>query len=74
MGKEEVAFITAFLHAIDEETLSIPESLPDLLEEQESQPRSSLDSFEEFVRQGIISREVSPYCVMSHPNRIWFYR
>ena len=49
VGKEEVAFITAFLHAIDEETLSIPESLPDLLEEEESQPRSSLDSFEEFV-------------------------
>ena len=44
-----VTFVTAFPHAIDEETLSIPESLPDLLEEEESQPRSSLDSFEEFV-------------------------
>ena len=73
VGREGVTFITAFLHAIDEETLSIPESLPDLLEEEESQPRSSLDSFEEFVRLGIISREVSPYCVTSRPNRIWFY-
>ena len=49
LGREGVTFITAFLHVIDEETLSIPESLPDLLEEEESQPRSSLDSFEEFV-------------------------
>ena len=49
VGREGVAFVTAFLHAIDEETLSIPESLPNLLEEAESQPRSSLDSFEEFV-------------------------
>ena len=55
VGREGVTFVTAFLHAIDEETLSIPESLPDLLEEEESQPRSSLDSFEVFVRQGIIS-------------------
>ena len=68
-----VTFTTAFPHAIDEETLNILESLPDLLEEEESQPRSSLDSFEEFVRQGIISREVSLYCITSHPNRIWFY-
>ena len=72
-GREGVTFVTAFPHAIDEETLSIPESLPDLLEEEESQPRSSLDSFEEFVQQGIISREVSPYCITSRPNRIWFY-
>ena len=72
MGREGVTFVTAFPHAIDEETLSIPESLPDLLEEEESQPGSSLDSFEEFVRQGIISREVSPYCIMNRPNRIWF--
>ena len=43
VGREGVAFVTAFLHAIDEETLSIPESLPNLLEEAESQPRSSLD-------------------------------
>ena len=49
VGREGVAFVTAFLHAIDQETLSIPESLPNLLEEAESQPRSSLDSFEEFV-------------------------
>ena len=47
--KEGVTFVTACPHAIDKETLSIPESLPDLLEEEESQPRSSLDSFEEFV-------------------------
>ena len=49
MGREEVTFVTAFPHEIDEETLSIPESLSDLLEEEESQPRSSLDNFEEFV-------------------------
>ena len=49
VGREGVTFIAAFPHAIDEETLSIPESLPDLLEEEESQLRSSLDSFEEFV-------------------------
>ena len=73
VGRGAVTFVTAFSHAIDEETLSIPESLPNLLEEEESQPRSSLDSFEEFVRQGIISREVSPYCITSHPNRVWFH-
>ena len=50
-----VAFITASSRATDKETLSIPESLPDLLEEGESQLRSSLDSFEEFVQQGIAS-------------------
>ena len=55
VGREGVTFATAFSHAIDEETLSIPESLPDLIEEKESQLRSSLDSFEEFIRQGIIS-------------------
>ena len=44
-----VAFVTDFPHAKDEETLSIPERLPDLIEEEESQPRSSLDSSEEFV-------------------------
>ena len=71
--REGVAFVTAFSQATDEETLSIPESLPDLLEEGESQPRSPLDSLEEFLRQGIIIREVSPYCIASHPNRIWFY-
>ena len=73
VGREGVTFVTASSHAIDEKTLSIPESLPGLLEEEESQLWSSLDSFEEFVPQGIISREVSPYCNMSHPNRIWFY-
>ena len=73
VGREGVAFVTAFSQATDEETLSIPESLPDLLEEEESQPRSSLDSLEEFLQQGIIIREVSPYCIASRPNRIWFY-
>ena len=73
MGREGVTFVTASCHAIDEETLSIPESLPNLLEEEESQFRSSLDSLEEFVQQGIISREVSQYCITSRPNRIWFY-
>ena len=73
VGRGGVTFITASSQATDEETLSIPESLPDLLEEEESQLRSSLDSFEEFVQQGIISREVSPYCITSRPNRIWFY-
>ena len=68
-----VAFVTASSQATDKETLSIPESLPNLLEEGESQLRSSLDSFEEFVQQGIVSREVSPYCITSRPNRIWFY-
>ena len=73
VGREGVAFVTAFSQATDEETLSIPESLPDLLEEGESQPRSPLDSLEEFLQQGIIIREVSPYCIVSCPNRIWFY-
>ena len=73
VGREGVAFVTAFSKATDEETLSISESLPDLLEEGESQPRSPLDSLEEFLQQGIIIREVSPYCIVSRPNRIWFY-
>ena len=73
MGGEGVAFVTAFSQATDEETLCIPESLPDLLEEGGSQPRSSLDSLEEFLQQGIIIREVSPYSIASRPNRIWFY-
>ena len=73
VGREGVAFVTAFSKATDEETLSISESLPDLLEEGESQPRSPLDSLEEFLQQGIIIREVSPYCIASRPNRIWFY-
>ena len=55
VGREGVTFFTASSQATNEETLSIPESLPDLLEEEESQLRSSLDSFEEFVKQGIIS-------------------
>ena len=73
VGRGGVTFVTASSQATDEETLSIPESLPDLLEEEESQLRSSLDSFEEFVQQGIVSREISPYCITSRPNRIWFY-
>ena len=73
MGGEGVAFVTAFSQATDKETLSIPESLPDLLEEGESQPRSPLDRLEELLQQGIIIREVSPYCIASRPNRIWFY-
>ena len=73
VGREGVTFVTASSQATDEETLSIPESLPDLLEEEESQLRSSLDSFEELVQQGIIRPEVSPYCITSCPNRIWFY-
>ena len=73
VGREGVAFVTAFSQATDEETLSIPESLRDLLEEGESQPRSPLDSLEEFLQQGIIIREVSLYCIASRPNRIWFY-
>ena len=73
VGREGVAFATALSQVTDEDTLSIPESLSDLLEEGESQPRSSLDSLEEFLQQGIISREVSPYCIASRPNRIWFY-
>ena len=73
VGREGVAFATAFLQVTDKDTLSIPESLPNLLEEGESQTRSSLDSLEEFLQQGIISREVSPYCIASRPNRIWFY-
>ena len=73
VGRGGVTFVTASSQATDEETLSIPESLPDLLEEEESQLRTSLDSFEEFVQQGIVSREVSPYCITSRPSRIWFY-
>ena len=64
---------TAFSQATEEETLSIPESLPDFLEEGERQPGFPLGSFEEFLQQGIIIQEVSPYCIVSRPNRIWFY-
>ena len=59
----------SFPHAKDEETLSIPESLPDLIEEEESQPRSSLDSFEEFVRQGVISRGSFPVLYYEPPEK-----
>ena len=68
-----MTFAVAFPHEIDKETLSIPESLPELLEEEESQLRSSLDSLEVSIRQGIGSREVSSYFRTGRPNRIWFY-
>ena len=73
VGREGVTLVTASSQAADEETLSIPESLLDLLEEGESQLSPSLDSFKEFVQQGIISQEVSLYCITGRPNRIWFY-
>ena len=70
---EGIPCATAFSQATEEETLSIPESLPDLLEEGGRQPGFPLGSFEEFLQQGIIIPEVSPYCIENHPNRIWFY-
>ena len=70
---EGIPFTTAFSQATEEETLSIPESLPDLLEEDGRQPGFPLGCFEEFLQQGIIIREVSPYCIENCPNRIWFY-
>ena len=73
VGGEGIPCTTAFSQVTEEETLSIPESLPDLLEEGGRQPGFPLGSFEEFLQQGIIIREVSPYCIQSHPNRIWFY-
>ena len=71
--REGIPCATAFSQATEEETLSIPESLPNLLEEGESQPRSPLDRLEELLQQEIIIREVSPYCIASRINRIWFY-
>ena len=71
--REGIPCATAFSQATEEETLNIPESLPDLLEEGGRQPGFPLGSFEEFLQQGIIIREVSPYCIVSRPNRIWFY-
>ena len=73
MGGEGIPCTTAFSQATEEETLSIPESLPDLLEEGGRQPGFPLGCFEEFLQQGIIIREVSPYCIENRPNRIWFY-
>ena len=70
---EETPYATAFSQAAEEETLSIPESLPDLLEEGGRQPGFPVGGFEEFLQQGIIIREVSPYCNENRPNRIWFY-
>ena len=64
---------TPFSQVAEEETLRIPESLPDLLEEGGRQPGFPLGGFEEFLQQGIIIREVSPYCIENRPNRIWFY-
>ena len=41
VGRGGVTFVTVSSQATDEETLSIPESLPDLLGEEENQLRSS---------------------------------
>ena len=73
VGGEGIPCATAFSQVVEEETLSIPESLPDLLEEGGGQPGFPLGCFEEFLQQGIIIREVSPYCIENCPNRIWFY-
>ena len=73
VGGEGIPYTTAFSQVAEEETLSIPESLPDLLEEGEGQPGFPLSLFEEFLQQGIIIREVSPYFIENRPNRIWFY-
>ena len=70
---EGTPYATAFSQVAEEETLSIPESLPDLLEEGGRQPGFPFGGFEEFLQQGIIIREVSPYCIENRPNRIWFY-
>ena len=72
MGGEGIPHTIAFSQVAEEETLSIPESLPDLLEEG-GQPGFPLHSFEKFLQQGIINREVSPYFIENRPNRIWFY-
>ena len=73
VGGEGIPYTTAFSQVAEEETLSIPESLPDLLEEGEGQPGFPLSCFEEFLQQGIITREVSPYFIKNRPNRIWFH-
>ena len=73
VGGEGIPYTTAFSKVTEEETLSIPESLPDLLEEGEGQPGFPLSHFEEFLQQGIIIREVSPYFIENCPNRILFY-
>ena len=73
VGEEEIPHTIAFSQVAEEETLSIPESLPDLLDEEGGQPGFPLHSFEKFLQQGIINREVSPYFIENCPNRIWFY-
>ena len=73
VGGEGIPYTTAFSQVVEEETLSIPESLPDLLEEGGGQPGFPLSCFEKFLQQGIIIREVSPYLIGNRPNRIWFY-
>ena len=73
VGGEGIPYTIAFSQVTEEETLSIPESLPDLLEEGGGQPGFPLSSFEKFLQQGIINREVSPYFIENRPNRIWFY-
>ena len=73
MGGEEIPYTIASSQVTEEETLSIPESLPDLLEEGGGQSGFPLSSFEKFLQQGINNREVSPYFIENRPNRIWFY-
>ena len=73
VGGEGIPYTTSFSQVAEEETLTIPESLPDLLEEGEGQPGFPLSLFEEFLQQGIVIREVSPYFIENRPNRIWFY-
>ena len=73
VGGEGIPYTTAFSQVAEQETLSIPESLPDLLEEGGGQPGFPLGCLEELLQKGIIIREVSPYCIENRPNRIWFY-
>ena len=61
VGGEGIPYTTAFFQVMD------------LLEEGEGQPGFPLSCFEEFLQQGIITREVSPYSIENRPNRIWFY-
>ena len=73
VGGEGIPYTIAFSRVAEEEILSIPESLPDLLEEGGGQPGFPLSCFEKFLQQGIINREVSSYFIENRPNRIWFY-
>ena len=73
VGGEGIPYTITFSQVAEEETLSIPESLPDLLEEGGGQPGFPLGSFEKFLQQGIINRGVSSYFIENRPNRVWFY-